>query len=153
MATGGLFEQVWIFGFVAQLAVLLVAARLLGKVFLRLGQPRVVGELAAGILLGPSVLGVVLPSLQLLAFPGGETRVGQALGVFSWVAIVLLLAVTGMRMDTRALKRARRSVATISLVDLSISLTIGAAVGFLLSSSATLNGAHPDRYAFVAFLG
>ena len=55
--------------FIVQLALLLTAARSLGEVFRRLGQPPVIGELSAGVLLGPSVLGLLAPDLRLALFP------------------------------------------------------------------------------------
>src|SRR5262245_24876186 len=54
---------------IAQLAVILIAARLIGLVFRRLHQPQVMGEMVAGILLGPSFLGLVAPDLFATLFP------------------------------------------------------------------------------------
>ena len=55
--------------FLAQLIVLMLAGRLLGEAMTRVGQPSVMGMLLAGILIGPSVLGVLWPDLQHAIFP------------------------------------------------------------------------------------
>jgi Kef-type K+ transport system membrane component KefB len=57
--------------FWVQLVVLLGAARALGALMQRWNQPPVIGELAAGVLLGPSILGRVAPDLDAWVFPGG----------------------------------------------------------------------------------
>jgi hypothetical protein len=59
---------------ILQLLVIVGAARLCGAGVARLGQPRVVGEMLAGILLGPSVLGSLAPTLSLSLFPAGASR-------------------------------------------------------------------------------
>src|SRR5579864_7934103 len=55
--------------FLAQLVLLMLAGRLLGEAMLRIGQPAVMGQLLAGILLGPSVLGALAPGLGHMIFP------------------------------------------------------------------------------------
>src|SRR5437870_1225637 len=57
--------------FLSQILLLLVCGRLLGEVMLRIGQPAVMGQLIAGLLLGPSVLGVLWPELQQAIFASG----------------------------------------------------------------------------------
>jgi hypothetical protein len=63
--------------FLWQVILLMVFGRLLGEAMLRIGQPAVMGQLIAGILLGPSVLGALLPDLQHTIFPPGPRREGH----------------------------------------------------------------------------
>ena len=63
--------------FLVQLAVLLALARLLGQACKRLGQPAVVGELAAGVLVGPSVLGRISPGAFDWLFPADSVQSGM----------------------------------------------------------------------------
>lgn len=56
----------------AQVIVLVIFGRLLGEIMFRLGQPSIVGQILAGIILGPSVLGGLWPQFQTLLFPTGE---------------------------------------------------------------------------------
>ena len=60
--------------FIAQIIVLLTTGRLLGELMQRFGQPAVMGQLIAGILLGPAVLGVLWPELQHMLFPGSPEQ-------------------------------------------------------------------------------
>src|SRR5690348_2331119 len=55
-----------------QVVVIIVAARLAGLLFQRLGQPAVIGEMVAGIILGPSLLGAVFPAVQAFLFPASS---------------------------------------------------------------------------------
>ena len=55
--------------FLLQLAVILLACRIVGWLMMRVGQPKVIGEMIAGILLGPSLLGLLAPSVQSALFP------------------------------------------------------------------------------------
>ncbi len=80
------------------LAVLLGVARLLGEVARWLGQPSVLGEITAGILLGPTVLGRVAPELKAALFPP-EGPVAIALEAFFALAVVLFLLVAGLEVD------------------------------------------------------
>jgi Kef-type K+ transport system membrane component KefB len=64
-----------------QLAVLVTVARLLGELMRRIGQPSVVGELAAGVLIGPSVLGLVAPGVFAWLFPVDPVQSGKLHGV------------------------------------------------------------------------
>ena len=61
--------------FFLQLAIVLVVCRLVGRLIAGVGQPRVVGEMIAGILLGPSLLGLIAPSVQATLFPAASLSV------------------------------------------------------------------------------
>src|ERR1700733_8458439 len=84
-----------------EIAVVLGAAHLLGLVFRWFGQPRVVGEMTAGILLGPSLLGWVAPGLFTHLFPSDGFA---ALNALSQIGLILFLFVVGMeaRLPDRA---------------------------------------------------
>jgi Kef-type K+ transport system membrane component KefB len=75
-----------------QIAVVLLACRLVGRMIARVGQPRVVGEMIAGILLGPSLLGLIAPSLQAALFPPSTLGV---MSVVSQIGLVLYMFVVG----------------------------------------------------------
>lgn len=80
------------------LAVLLGAARVLGELAQRLRQPAVLGELLAGVLLGPTVLGSLAPSFNAFLFPQ-EGPISSAMHAIASVAVTLFLMVAGLEVD------------------------------------------------------
>src|SRR4051812_1379482 len=81
--------------FLVEIVLLLVAGRLLGEVMQRIGQPAVMGQLLAGVLLGPSVLGALAPGVQHALFPGTPGQ-SEMIGAVSQLGILMLLLLTGM---------------------------------------------------------
>lgn len=136
--------------FWVQLIVLLVAARGLGYLARRFGQPAVVGELTAGLLLGPSVFGKLAPDLAAWVFPGDEVQSSLLLAV-AWLGIVFLLVVTGMEIDLPLVRRLLRSTALVPLGSLLLPLALGTALGFVLPDAFIGEGT--DRAVFAGFVG
>jgi Kef-type K+ transport system membrane component KefB len=91
-----------LFILVLQLAVVLSVCRLVGEAFRRLHQPRVVGEMFAGIMLGPSVLGWLAPSISTYLFPVGSLGFLNAL---AQVGIVVFMFLVGLGINPRELKK------------------------------------------------
>lgn len=127
-----------------QLALLVGAARGLGGLMRRMGQPAVVGELAAGLLLGPSVLGQLAPGAFAFLFPADPVSTGLLLGV-AWLGVALLLIVTGFETDLelRHLGRSSALVATGSLV-----APLVASLLFALTLPASFLGERADQVTF-----
>ena len=133
-----------------QLVVLLGVARLLGGLMRRAGQPAVVGELAAGLLIGPSVLGRFAPGLTNWLFPGGEVESALLLAV-SWFGIFLLLIVTGFETDLGLLRRLGRPAVNVSVGSLVVPLAAGIGLGWVMPSSFI--GGEDGRLGFALFMG
>ena len=91
--------------FIAQITALLLVSRLLGEAMLRLKQPAVMGQLIAGLLLGPSLLGALFPDVQHALFPAAKEQKAM-LDALSQFGILMLLLLTGMETD---LKLARQT--------------------------------------------
>ncbi|KAF1685721.1 cation/H(+) antiporter [Pseudoxanthomonas broegbernensis] len=127
-----------------QIAVILVAARLCGLLLARFGQPRVIGEMAAGILLGPIVFGAALPDLHAALFPA-ESLPG--LSALSTLGLVLFMFVIGA--ELRAPEGARAQVlAAARVAGLSALLPFGLA----LAVAPLLHGALvPEGVGFWPF--
>ncbi len=135
--------------FLLSLAVLLSAARLLGEIARRLGFPLIFGELASGILLGPTVLGRLSPAAQHGLFPGGVPA--NMLAGYTNVGVVLLLTVAGLEVNLGIVRRRGRSALLASLMGIVMPLIGGVLLGVLLPDSDLVR---PDqRMLFAFFMG
>ena len=130
-----------------QLFALLSLGLALGEFFRRLRQPTVIGEILAGILLGPSVLGVLAPAAASTLFPGPQT---QLLGSLAWLGSVFLLLVAGLEINLAILIQQRRVVALSSLVGIAVPFTFGFLLGFNLPDDYLVNP--EQRLLFSLFL-
>jgi len=119
-----LSEQELLFGLLA-IAVILFLARAGGELARRLHQPEVLGELFAGFVLGPSILGAALPGVRAALFlkPG----VGVALSALSWLGAIMLLLVAGMEVDVGLLRRHMRPALLVAGAVTSASVVAGIA--------------------------
>lgn len=109
------------------LCVTIAAARLIGWLFRRIHQPAVVGEVMAGIALGPSLLGHISPATSAFLFPA---EIGTALHVLAQIGIILFMFLVGLELDTDLLRRGYQSSIAISHASI--------LVPFVLGSSAAL---------------
>lgn len=126
-----------VFLLLLQLAVLLATARLLGELMRKLKQPAVIGELAAGVVLGPSLLGAFAPELQHYIFPR-EQHQTDLLSVVSWLGVLFLIIVTGLETDIGLIKRRGKTALIISAFGISIPLLAGASFGWWVIPDAFL---------------
>lgn len=117
-----LSEDQLLFGLLA-VAVILIVGRGTAEIARRLGQPEVLGELIGGFLLGPSVLGALLPSVRHAVFLGGPVSLG--LSLFSWVGAILLLLIAGLEVDLEILRKEVRPGAFAALGAIVPSLAAG----------------------------
>jgi len=117
--------------FIAQVILLLLAGRGLGELMVRLGQPAIMGQLLAGILLGPSVLGLFFPDVQKLVFPAAPEQQAM-INALSQLGILMLLLLTGMETDLQLVRRVGRAAAAISATGIAVPFVLGFALGQFL---------------------
>jgi K+:H+ antiporter len=120
--------------FITELMVLMVVGRLLGEAMHRIGQPSVMGQLLAGIVLGPSVLGWLWPDLQQWIFPASKEQKSMLDAVSQW-GILLLLLLTGMETDLKLVRKVGRAALSISITGVAVPFVCGAALGWFLPES------------------
>src|SRR5712692_6799847 len=136
--------------FLSEIIVLLVCGRLLGEAMQRIGQPAVMGQLIAGILLGPSVLGALWPDIQQSLFP--QSREQQSMiDAVSQLGILMLLLLTGMETDLSVVRRLGRAAVSVSIAGVSLPFACGFALGELLPE--TMLPAPDQRLITSLFLG
>lgn len=108
---------------ILQILLLLICAKLLGELVERAGYPALIGEIAAGILLGPSLLGLVTPN--------------ETLEVFADIGIIALLFVSGAEMDLKSFLERRNVAVTTAVAGVFVPFAGGAVLGYLLHLSQT----------------
>lgn len=136
--------------FWAQFALLLGVARGLGYLFKRAGQPAVVGELGAGLLIGPSVFGRFLPDQAAWLFPGTGHGSAPILAI-AWVGVALLLVETGFETDLGLLRRLGKKAAAVSIGSLIVPMGMGLALGLVMPATPFF-GEAASRFTFASFI-
>ncbi len=113
------------------LGALLLTSRLLAELARRLGQPSILGELAAGILLGPTLLGQFSPEAMHFLFPP-EGAVRIAFDAFTTLAIALFLVVAGMEVDLSTVWKQGKLALVVGAFALAVPFAIGFSAGSLI---------------------
>jgi K+:H+ antiporter len=131
-------------------AVLLVGAAL-APLFRRLRQPVVVAEIAAGIVLGPSLLGLLPGHLSARLFPSG---VQSGLSDIAQVGILLFMFLIGWETNFAPVRSRRKEVFSVSLASITLPLACGASFAMLLyHDHSVVKGKHVSEPAFLLFVG
>jgi len=112
-----------------QMVSILVFARVMGFVFSKLGQPTVIGEILAGIILGPSVLGNFFPEAFSFLFSPGSL---DSIYIISQIGLVLFMFIIGMELNLTALKSKIREVVVISHASIIIPFFLGMLLAYFL---------------------
>jgi len=136
--------------FAAELILLLLVGRVLGEGMNRIGQPALFGQLLAGVLLGPSVFGTLLPELRHVVFPNTPT-LKSMIDAVSQIGILLLLLLTGMETNLALVNRRRRAVISTSLSGIAVPFVCGVLLGYSLPAEVIPSGA--TRLVTALFLG
>jgi len=126
---------------VAQIVLLIGVGRGLGEIMQRIGQPSVMGELLAGIILGPSLFGWIWPEAQHAIFPKTPEQKAMIDGIAQF-GILLLLLLTGMETDLKLVRRVGRAAIAISIAGILVPFAFGFALGEFLPDALL-----PDPHA------
>lgn len=116
--------------FFLELAVIIGACRLVGLVAKRVGQPQVVGEMIAGVLLGPSLLGRMAPEVQHQLFPQGQAS--TVLYTAAQIGLVLYMFLIGLNFDVNLIKHRAGTAIAVSTAGIVTPLALGALVALPL---------------------
>ena len=134
----------------AQIVVLIFCGRLLGEAMQRIGQPAVIGQLVAGLLLGPSLLGLLWPDAQHALFPHTIEQKAM-LDAVAQVGILLLLLLTGMETDLKLVRKIGLPALSVSVAGIVVPFVCGFVLGEFLPGSLL---PHPEaRLITSLFLG
>ncbi len=131
-----------------QVAAIVITARLTGLLFRRIGQPQVMGEIVAGILLGPSFLGWVAPAVSRALFPATSL---SYLGALSQVGLLLFMFLVGLEFNSTRIRNLGRAVLFTSHASISLPFFLGSLTALYLYPR--LSDRHVTFPAFALFLG
>jgi Kef-type K+ transport system membrane component KefB len=134
-----------LFSILIQLVIMIGAARLMNLAFRRLGQPGVVGEIVAGLLLGPSLFGHFFPGVSAAIF---GAKPAPPIAILSQIGLVLLMFQIGMRFEFGQLKQARlrRGLLPVALTSVLVPFGLGIWLGHL-SAPVFAGAISPHVYA------
>jgi Kef-type K+ transport system membrane component KefB len=133
---------------ILQASVIIMAARLVGSLARRLGQPAVIAEVIAGILLGPSLLGRVLPGTFQHLFPKASL---PGLSLISQVGLVFFMFLIGLELDPKLLRGRGKTSFAISAAGILVPFALGALLAVQIFGSQAEPGV--PRLSFVLFMG
>jgi K+:H+ antiporter len=125
------------------LIVVIVMARVLGTLFRAIHQPPVIGEIIAGIVLGPSVLGRVAPGVAAYVLP---TSVAPFLNVIAQIGVILYMFLVGLELDPKLLRNRGHATVAISHASILAPFLMGAALALILYPTLS-----PGNVSFTSF--
>ena len=133
------------------IAIIMVVARLFGRLALKIGQPPVVGEIVAGIALGPVLLGLLPGDLDTALFP---PEVIPYLNILAQLGLVLFMFIVGLELDMVLIRGRERAAGTISAASVALPFALGAALSLVLYPTHDETDAGPVApLALALFLG
>jgi len=113
-----------VLNFLIIVSVILISSRLLGEVFRKFKQPVVVGEILAGIIIGPSLLGSVFPDLFKQVFLSQPRAYGAFDGLAN-VGVIMLMFIAGTEVDLKQIRKQGKQATSISLMGLLFPFALG----------------------------
>jgi len=137
--------------FLLSISIMLFFAKLLGEFFTKIKQPAIIGEILAGILLGPTVLGMISPNIFEWLFPKtGEIK--TALDGITTIAVVLLLLVSGIEVDLSVVVKQSKKAAATGLMGIIIPFALGFGISYFLPGLMGIQN-ESMKFTFALFMG
>jgi Kef-type K+ transport system membrane component KefB len=131
-----------------QIITIIIVARFFGWIFKKIGQPSVIGEIIAGIFLGPSVVGMYFPEFSLALFP---TESLGNLQFLSQIGLILFMFVIGMELDLKVLKNKANEAVVISHASIVIPFALGISLAYFVYHKFAPQGV--EFLSFSLFMG
>ena len=132
----------------AQIITIIIIARFFGWIFKKIGQPSVIGEIIAGIFLGPSVIGFYFPEFSIGLFP--KESLGN-LQFLSQIGLILFMFVIGMELDLKVLKNKANDAVVISHASIIFPFTLGIILAYFIYNQFAPQGV--EFLSFSLFMG
>ncbi|WP_028298407.1 cation:proton antiporter [Olivibacter sitiensis] len=126
-----------------QIITIILVARCFGYVCRKIGQPSVIGEILAGIVLGPSLLGAYFPEFSTFLFPASS--LGN-LGVMSQIGLILFMFVVGMELDLGILKNKAHEAVVVSHASIIFPFALGVVLAYFIYEQTA-----PEQVNFISY--
>ena len=126
-----------------QIIVIIACARLFGFLFKKIGQPAVIGEIVAGIVLGPSIIGAYFPEINHFLFPAASL---STLSFLSQIGLILFMFIIGMELDLKAIGKQAYGAVIISHASIIIPYTLGVGLAYYIYRDYA-----PEGITFLSF--
>lgn len=127
----------------AQIITIIIVSRIFAYFFRKIHQPTVIGEIIAGIALGPSLLGALFPEFSLALFP--EHSLGN-LNLLSQVGLILFMFMVGMELDVKVIQTKVKDAVVVSNAGILIPFTLGIVLAYFIYENFA-----PGGVAFLSF--
>jgi Kef-type K+ transport system membrane component KefB len=137
-----------LFILVAQIAVIVLVSRAVGYLFRKMGQPQVIGEMLAGIMLGPSLLGWLAPGVSAALFPASSLGV---LGAISNLGLVIYMFLVGLELNVQELRRHGQTAILISHMSIVVPFLLASVLAIYLYPRLSDNSV--SFMSFALFMG
>jgi Kef-type K+ transport system membrane component KefB len=131
-----------------QIIVILACARLFGFLFKKIGQPAVIGEIVAGIILGPSIVGLLFPQVNLFLFPVASLG---TLNFLSHIGLILFMFIIGMELDLKMIMKQAYGAVIMSHAGIIIPFTLGMGIAYFIYTEFAPAGI--SFLSFALFMG
>jgi len=132
----------------SQIVTIIMAARLLGWICMKIKQPSVIGEMIAGIILGPSLLGMYFPEFSAFLFP--KESLGN-LQFLSQIGLILFMYIVGMELDLSVLRKKAHDAVVISHASIIIPFALGIGLSYFIYQEFAPEGVQFTSFAlFIA---
>ncbi|KQK25058.1 transporter [Chryseobacterium aquaticum] len=132
----------------SQIVTIILAARLLGWICIKIKQPSVIGEMIAGIILGPSLLGIYFPEFSAFLFP--KESLGN-LQFLSQIGLILFMYIVGMELDLSVLRKKAHDAVVISHASIIIPFALGIGLSYFIYQEFAPEGVQFTSFAlFIA---
>lgn len=143
--------------FFLQIAVILLACRIVGMIAARFGQPQVVAEMITGVLLGPSLFGLLAPGAQAWLFPWDPTQTERDTSSYlfpaSQLGLALYMFIVGMEFRMDIVRENLKSSIAVSLAGMAAPFVLGAGLGWVLYHHTELFPEKTSLFEAMLFLG
>lgn len=127
----------------AQIVTIIIVSRIFAYIFRKIHQPTVIGEIIAGIALGPSLLGMIFPEFSSALFPANS--LGN-LNLLSQIGLILFMFMVGMELDVKVIQTKVKDAVVVSNAGILIPFTLGIGLAYFIYESFA-----PDNVAFLSF--